>query len=59
MVAQAVDKAFALAATNYPMDPNRLYTVGYSAGCRGMFRLNGRFPNVSEYHFQSSANAVD
>lgn len=44
---QHLDKIVAYALGNYPIDLQRFYTVGYSAGCRGVIRYNVFRPFVS------------
>ncbi|KAK9896626.1 alpha/beta-hydrolase [Cystobasidium minutum MCA 4210] len=40
-----VNNAYWQAASHYPVDRDRLYTVGYSGGCRGTIRMNEKYPN--------------
>lgn len=44
---QAVRNSFLHAAATYPVDLNRVYTVGYSGGCRGRVRHDEEFSAVS------------
>lgn len=43
---QYLDKVVVSAITQYPIDLTRVYTVGYSAGCRGTVRYNVFRPYV-------------
>lgn len=44
---QYIDKIVTYALLKYPIDVKRVYTVGYSAGCRGVIRYNVFRPFVS------------
>lgn len=43
---QAVRNSFLHAAATYPVNLNRVYTVGYSGGCRGRVRHDEKFTTV-------------